>query len=195
MIKYFQKLNSESTDALGVCPTFPTMQLTGNVILKIENHLFVAKWSMHSESLNASSGTGKRHIADWRKMKTVCMPCSPVPICTRLRLPGKGSPRYDKGKVCPFGRKVIESKLKYGFGCPKSASRKECEDILCNTRLKPLIIQRFPNFHQENAVIRSDKLIEKCTVWCCITVNLESRRPIRQQYASVCWHIYFSAGE
>jgi hypothetical protein len=60
-------------------------------------------------------------------------------------LPGKGSPKRDKGKVCPFGRKVIESKLKYGFGCPKSASRKECEDILCNTRLKPLIIQRFPN--------------------------------------------------
>jgi hypothetical protein len=59
-------------------------------------------------------------------------------------LPGKGSPKRDKGKVCPFGRKVIESKLKYGFGCPKSASRKECEDILCNTRLKPLIIQRFP---------------------------------------------------
>jgi hypothetical protein len=58
-------------------------------------------------------------------------------------LPGKGSPKRDKGKVCPFGRKVIESKLKYGFGCPKSASRKECEDILCNTRLKPLIIQRF----------------------------------------------------
>jgi hypothetical protein len=48
-------------------------------------------------------------------------------------LPGKGSPKRDKGKVCPFGRKVIESKLKYGFGCPKSASRKECEDILCNT--------------------------------------------------------------
>ncbi len=74
------------------------------------------------------------------------MPCSPAPIYTRLRLPGKGSPKRDKGKVCPFGRKVIESKLKYGFGCPKSASRKECEDILCNTRLKPLIIQRFLSF-------------------------------------------------
>jgi transcriptional regulator with XRE-family HTH domain len=65
-------------------------------------------------------------------------------------LPGKGSPKRDKGKVCPFGRKVIESKLKYGFGCPKSASRKECEDILCNTRLKPLIIQRFPNMSRSH---------------------------------------------
>ena len=84
------------------CRMYLTTQLTGNDILKTASHRCAVRWSTHFGSSSVSSAIGKRCTADWRKTKTVCMPCSPVPIYMPLPSQGKNFPQPDIGVVCPF---------------------------------------------------------------------------------------------
>lgn len=85
--------------------------------------------------------------------KIVCMPCLPVPICIRWRLPVENFPQHkSRGGVCPFTEKKAANQRKKAYlSKDKPCILKKRLNGVLDQNIG-LIIQRFPRIRMENRI-------------------------------------------